>query len=85
MHNGVFNSLEEVVDYYDVGGGHGWGIAPENTTLPEDSLNLTQEEKNDLIFFMKQLSDYETFNSKPQRLPSSMLAGLNQRVVGGLY
>ena len=51
MHNGVFTTLEEVVDYYDVGGGHGWGIAPENTTLPEDSLNLTKTEKEDLIFY----------------------------------
>ena len=26
MHNGVFKTLEEVVDFYDGGGGHGLGI-----------------------------------------------------------
>ena len=52
MHNGVFNTLEEVVDFYNVGGGHGWGIAPDHTTLPPDSLNLNEQEKKDLIYFM---------------------------------
>jgi cytochrome c peroxidase len=57
MHNGVFNTLEEVVDFYNNGGGQGLGIAPPNQTLPFEKLNLTKKEKKDLIFFMKTLTD----------------------------
>ena len=38
MHNGVFRTLEEVVDFYDRGGGAGIGIALENQTLPAERL-----------------------------------------------
>lgn len=57
MHNGVFATLEEVVDFYDVGGGAGIGIALENQTLPPDSLRLSVEEKRVLVSFMKALTD----------------------------
>ncbi|MFT3680627.1 MAG: cytochrome c peroxidase [Ferruginibacter sp.] len=57
MHNGVFNTLEEVVDFYNKGGGKGLNIAPENQTLPFDKLNLTDREKKDIVAFMKTLTD----------------------------
>lgn len=57
MHNGVFNTLEEVVDFYNNGGGQGLGIAPPNQTLPFEKLNLTKKEKKDLVSFMKTLTD----------------------------
>jgi len=57
MHNGVFNTLEEVMDFYNEGGGAGWKIAPENQTLPKDKLNLTKKEIADIIAFMKTLTD----------------------------
>jgi cytochrome c peroxidase len=57
MHNGVFKTLEEVVDYYNKGGGQGLGIAPSNQSLPFEKLNLTKKEKKDLIAFMKTLTD----------------------------
>jgi cytochrome c peroxidase len=57
MHNGVFKTLEEVVDFYNDGGGQGLNIAPTNQTLPFEKLNLTKKEKKDLIFFMKTLTD----------------------------
>ena len=57
MHNGVYSTLEEVVDFYDVGGGIGLGLDVPNQTLPEDSLHLSAEEKEALIAFMKTLSD----------------------------
>ena len=56
MHNGVFNSLEEVLDFYNDGGGQGLKIAPENQTLPPDKLNLTKKEMQDIIAFMKSLT-----------------------------
>lgn len=57
MHNGVFNTLEEVMDFYNEGGGAGLKIAPENQTLPKDKLNLTKKEIADIIAFMKTLTD----------------------------
>jgi cytochrome c peroxidase len=57
MHNGVFETLEEVVNFYNEGGGIGTGITVENQTLPSDKLNLTKTEQKALITFMKTLSD----------------------------
>jgi cytochrome c peroxidase len=53
MHNGVFQSLEEVVDFYDRGGGNGLGFNLENQTLPFDKLDLVDSEKKALVAFMK--------------------------------
>jgi cytochrome c peroxidase len=57
MHNGIFRSLEQVVDFYDRGGGNGLGMKLPNQTLPSDKLHLTHEEKRDLVAFLKALSD----------------------------
>lgn len=57
MHNGVFATLEAVVDFYDKGGGKGIGLNVENQTLPGDSLALTETEKKALIAFMRSLTD----------------------------
>lgn len=57
MHNGVFNTLEEVVDFYNEGGGKGLHIAPKNQSLPFDKLDLSKKEKADIICFMKTLTD----------------------------
>ena len=50
MHNGVFNTLEQVMDFYNKGGGVGLGIKLENQTLPFDSLPRFRE-KNRMISF----------------------------------
>ncbi len=57
MHNGVFATLEEVMDFYNKGGGSGLGIAPENQTLPAEKLQLTKTEIQAVIAFMKTLTD----------------------------
>jgi len=57
MHNGVYNTLEEVVDFYNRGGGKGIGIHEEFQTLPFDELNLTKAEQESLVAFMKTLTD----------------------------
>lgn len=57
MHNGVFTTLEEVMDFYNNGGGKGLKIAPNNQTLPFDKLNLSKKEITDIIAFMKTLTD----------------------------
>ncbi len=57
MHNGVFRTLEEVINFYDKGGGKGIGINVENQTLPSDKLNLKESEKKDLLMFLHSLTD----------------------------
>ncbi len=57
MHNGVYQNLEEVLDFYNRGGGSGIGINLDNQTLPTDSLNLTKKEIQDLIAFIKTLNN----------------------------
>ena len=45
MHNGVFKNLEDVIEFYDVGGGQGKKIQVDNQTLAGDSLKLNPVEK----------------------------------------
>lgn len=64
MHNGVYKTLEEVVDFYNKGGGNGLGFRLENQTLPEDKLNLSEMEKKDLVAFMRALTDEKFVSDK---------------------
>jgi len=57
FHNGAFNTLEEVIDFYNEGGGEGLGLPMKNQTLPADKLDLTEIEKNQLIAFLNTLTD----------------------------
>lgn len=57
MHNGVYRTLEAVVDFYNRGGGAGIGIQLDYQTLPPDPLRLTATEQRDLVSFMKALTD----------------------------
>ncbi len=57
MHNGIYRTLEEVVDFYEKGGGAGLGLDVGNQTLPFDKLQLSKEEKKAIIAFMKSLTD----------------------------
>jgi len=85
MHNGVFKTLEEVIDFYDVGGGQGKKLVVDNQTLPGDSLKLNVSEKNDLIAFIHSLNENIIFEDPPISLPISSDKTLNQRKVGGQY
>lgn len=85
MHNGVFNTIDEVLDFYNKGGGAGLGIDIPNQTLPFDSLQLNKEELNNLKKFILSLTDKE-FNIKaPTKLPIVSIKGLEKRKVGGEY
>lgn len=60
MHDGRFNTLEEVVEHYD----NGIQLSPTlNSTLASvqnnGGLQLTSQDKSDLIAFLKTLTDYE--------------------------
>lgn len=85
MHNGVYKTLKEVVEFYNRGGGIGSGLKVDNQTLPSDPLGLSEKEMNDLINFMESLTD-TTFNkSRPAQLPIIQDNKLNNRVIGGIY
>jgi len=54
MHDGVFKTLEEVVDFFDQGGGKNSNLSPLMKPL-----GLTAEEKTDLITFLNALKGEE--------------------------
>ncbi|XZF12401.1 cytochrome-c peroxidase [Chitinophagaceae bacterium MMS25-I14] len=85
MHNGVFNTLEEVVDFYNAGGGAGKGLKITNQTLSADSLGLSATEKKQLIQFIRSLDEHIISEKPPARLPQSGIKALNNRKTGGLY
>jgi cytochrome c peroxidase len=57
MHNGVYRSLEQVVDFYNRGGGIGIGAAVPNQTLPAAPLRLAPAEQHALVRFLHALTD----------------------------
>lgn len=85
MHNGVFNSLEEVINFYNKGGGVGLGHNLPSQTLSSDTLSLTNLEIEDLIQFMNALTDTIGLNNVPVALPLFGDDALDKRVVGGVY
>ncbi|MGG7663893.1 cytochrome-c peroxidase [Dyadobacter sp. BHUBP1] len=57
MHNGALGSLEKVMEFYDKGGGAGLGLDIPSQTLPAIPLNLSDQEKSDIIAFLHSLTD----------------------------
>jgi cytochrome c peroxidase len=72
MHNGVFETLEEVLDFYAGGGGRGLGL---EVPLQDDKIRkftLTPQEKADLIAFLLALTDESAVPEIPARVPSGL-------------
>lgn len=57
MHNGQYQTLDQVLDFYNQGGGLGLGLDVPNQTLPPDKLHLTRQELSDLKAFLVALTD----------------------------
>lgn len=85
MHNGVYTTLEQVIDFYNRGGGIGLGIPMERQTLPAYPLHLTREEQQNLIAFLHTLTDTTGTTSRPTRLPALPSPQTAHRRVGGDY
>jgi cytochrome c peroxidase len=86
MHNGVFRTLEEVIEFCDNGGGVSLGYDVPFQTLAADSLHLTSNEKFQLISFLKTLTDTVNLTKKPSELPTfADEPKLNSRPIGGDY
>ena len=66
MHNGAFFELEEVVEFYNEGGGK--NEFGRNKTKLIKPLNLTDEEQEDLVAFLESLSGPE-IKMKTPKLP----------------
>ena len=72
MHNGVFETLEEVIDFYAKGGGTGLGM---DIPLIDDKIrpfDLSEQEKDDLIAFLHALTDESLKPDIPGRVPSGL-------------
>jgi cytochrome c peroxidase len=94
MHNGVFKTAEQVIEFYNTGAGHkftkdmrpGMEGLPFFTILP-NKLQLTETEKKELVSFFNSLTDTTTAGKVPKRLPKMVgkYADLNSRKIGGEY
>lgn len=59
FHHGGYKTLEEVLEFYTLGGAQGVGLTDEvpHQTLPAAPLNLSRGEISDIITFLQSLSD----------------------------
>jgi cytochrome c peroxidase len=57
MHNGVYRTLDQVIDFYDRGGGEGIGARLPNQTLSVRRLHLSAADRRALIAFLGALTD----------------------------
>ncbi len=85
MHNGVFSTITEVINFYNTGGGAGHKLEVNNQTLSTDSLHLTPEEINQIEMFLQALNEKIPQQIPPVQLPASKHKKLNARRVEGEY
>lgn len=57
FHNGAYSTLEQVMDFYNKGGGSGLGLSVTNQTLSGDALDLSDQEIKQIIAFLTALND----------------------------
>ncbi|MCP3958728.1 MAG: DUF1565 domain-containing protein [bacterium] len=72
MHNGRFETLAEVLDFYSLGGGTGQGLELANLDDKIRAFPLTAEEKHDLIAFLHTLTDESRKPMIPEQVPSGL-------------
>lgn len=85
MHNGAYTNLDQVLEFYNKGGGVGFKFKVDNQTLPFDSLGLTKGELKDIKSFLLTLTDTTNLTSLPKQLPKVNNSKLNARKIGGEY
>lgn len=72
MHNGVFETLHEVIDFYAQGGGTGLGEDIPNIDDKIRPFVLSEREKEDIIAFLHALTDESNKPDIPARVPSGL-------------
>lgn len=75
MHNGAFESLQQVIRFYNKGGGRGLGLDVPNQAPEVRPLHLTESEEHALVRFLEALSDDPATVEKPERVPSGLTPG----------
>ena len=77
MHNGTFNTLEEVLNFYDeVNGGSQNPNIPSELRDPHLSqLALADDEENSIIAFLNSLNDYDFDDEIVEQVPSGLHPG----------
>jgi cytochrome c peroxidase len=68
MHNGAYATLEEVIEFYDVGGGESPNLDPLLRPL-----GLTDQDKSDLIVFLNSLTGDPIVVEEPQLPPYEVI------------
>jgi len=72
MHNGKYKTLQEVLLFYQKGGGAGEGLELKNLDDKIRRFALTEDEQNDLIAFLEALTDESNLPEFPARVPSGL-------------
>jgi cytochrome c peroxidase len=72
MHNGRFQTLEEVVDFYASGGGAGVRNNLPNLDDKIRKFTLTRQERDDLVAFLHALTDESKKPTLPEKVPSGL-------------
>lgn len=85
MHNGAYKTLDQVLNFYNAGGGNGVGLNISNQTLPADSLRLSVQELQSIKVFLNSLSEQQPVDNHPEPLPESKQKQLKYRKTGGAY
>jgi parallel beta-helix repeat protein len=70
MHNGIFATLEEVIDFYADGGGRADGL--ENIDPFVRGFDFSEQEKADLVAFLYALTDESGLPEIPAEVPSRL-------------
>lgn len=70
MHNGRFQTLEEVISFYSVGGGKGMGVDLPNLDDKIRRYIISPQEKKALIAFLHALTDESKKPEIPAKVPS---------------
>src|SRR5262249_30868913 len=74
MHNGRFKTLEEVLSFYAKGGGKGEGLDLPNLDDKVRVFSLSTGEQQDLIAFLKSLTDETRRPDVPELVASGLPA-----------
>src|SRR6185295_8781007 len=72
MHNGKYKTLQEVVLFYQKGGGAGEGLELKNLDDKIRRFSLSEDEQKDLIAFLGSLTDESALPEIPDRVPSGL-------------
>lgn len=72
MHNGRYQTLEEVLAFYAKGGGRGEGLELKNLDDKIRVFSLSTAEQQDLIAFLRSLTDETRLPEIPARVPSGL-------------